>query len=941
MKAAEEKPTSDPAGKAAPFFSKTGAPSFFAGNNTGSAFFSGTAKPPAVQPKLTIGPPHDKYELEADAMADKVVQRSADTASIQTQCAACEQKENLQKKEKEDDELLNPKLQRKCAECEKVEKLQTKANSATSAASPDIESSLTSGKSTGTPLPAETRQQMEASFGADFSTVRIHTDSQSTQMNRDLQAHAFTHGRDIYFNAGKYNAGNKEGRHLLAHELTHVVQQGATKQIRRDDTGTDKNEPASDPIYEDLRGHFRNADLEQAKTLVVNLNPDQKDFILASNEFMNLATRSATGGADFGDDSITQLMEAFLSGGYQNLVGCLTWMFYEFDADENNNENFLKIIGHHTSEEQKAAVRVRFKSNFIEHLGDRGMTDVLKLLGGPLDKKLKWLKDEDVDSWEMAREVIIDHLSKKGITKEESNNIYIDSGDNDDMRWYFGRKIDVGDNEMVRLVTLLGFELYQKLDWMIYEDTNASLVHHVLVTSTLAEVNAVLGNQTLLNSLEKSVGKEAYSNILFSMKRIAGTAEGSPETISVLESTIKEELKVDTARNNAGTELVKLGSFLLEAAMDELQILIPNPNVPQENKLGWGAEMQYCAELLKMYFKYPEEELENTGYALPEIASNQVPSGTVQASFIQAMPTMPPLPPASTSPMMGPTIGNAIRSLTRLPVPRLPSPVRWVKPPPIFTRPTPQPWYSKIVPLPPLYPHAEPKPGNENVAWNRYDWQTETGKRLDLLRRQIEEMKTWRHVAPTPETQPGEEQDQEEKKKKKKIYQWQTPFEYQGRDGQVNYIGPTIPGVVYIPNGHHVWPEVLGGDPDQTLMTIITTIHNEEMHYGRSPVGSPVITLYGSIYTYVASYLNNSQTFGPNGSNVLQGRRLTHTGGTGSANQLLITAMSAGTGQAARLAGAVRQAMTQYYGFFRALSDPEIPFRAYRDGLDDTYDYLV
>ncbi|MBK9492218.1 MAG: DUF4157 domain-containing protein, partial [Haliscomenobacter sp.] len=67
----------------------------------------------------------------------------------------------------------------------------------------------------------KTRAEMENSFGVDFSQVNIHTDGEAVQLNKDLGAHAFTHGKDVYFNAGKYNPDNSSGKHLLAHELTH------------------------------------------------------------------------------------------------------------------------------------------------------------------------------------------------------------------------------------------------------------------------------------------------------------------------------------------------------------------------------------------------------------------------------------------------------------------------------------------------------------------------------------------------------------------------------------------------------------------------------------------------------------------------------------------------------------------------------------------------
>ena len=71
---------------------------------------------------------------------------------------------------------------------------------------------------------------MESGFGANFSNVNIHTDSKAVEMSEQLGAQAFTHGNDVYFNKGKYNPDSKEGKHLLAHELTHTIQQTGAKQ---------------------------------------------------------------------------------------------------------------------------------------------------------------------------------------------------------------------------------------------------------------------------------------------------------------------------------------------------------------------------------------------------------------------------------------------------------------------------------------------------------------------------------------------------------------------------------------------------------------------------------------------------------------------------------------------------------------------------------------
>lgn len=108
--------------------------------------------------------------------------------------------------------------------------LSSKAQSQEGQVNSGFESRLKSTKGRGTPIEAGTRQKMESAFGADFSEVRIHTGSEAESMNNKVFAHAFTHGKDIYFNQNKYQPGTREGSRLLAHELTHVVQQGgATK----------------------------------------------------------------------------------------------------------------------------------------------------------------------------------------------------------------------------------------------------------------------------------------------------------------------------------------------------------------------------------------------------------------------------------------------------------------------------------------------------------------------------------------------------------------------------------------------------------------------------------------------------------------------------------------------------------------------------------------
>ncbi|MEZ4774822.1 MAG: DUF4157 domain-containing protein [Bacteroidia bacterium] len=191
-----------------PFFHKSGNGSFFS--------------PETIQRKLTIGQPNDKYEQEADAMAEKVVSRStASTPSIQQQCAECEKEKQilpmLQREPlPEEEELqMKPEIMR-----QENDLLQ---------ASPDLESKLSSTKGGGQALSPSVQAEMNSSFGADFSGVRVHSNTNAAQMSQSIQAQAFTNGSDIYFNHGKYNPESSEGKKLLAHELTHTVQQGAVK----------------------------------------------------------------------------------------------------------------------------------------------------------------------------------------------------------------------------------------------------------------------------------------------------------------------------------------------------------------------------------------------------------------------------------------------------------------------------------------------------------------------------------------------------------------------------------------------------------------------------------------------------------------------------------------------------------------------------------------
>ncbi|MEM8525032.1 MAG: DUF4157 domain-containing protein [Bacteroidota bacterium] len=231
--------------------------------------------PKPIQTKLKVGKPNDKYEKEADATADRVVQKLSQSNTTNTpfiQKNENEEQEQISKKEKGIQQkpifesAAEPQIQAKPisntlntiqTQTENEENTQEEPEQSEldlqtapifqsgappdedsniqrqaegeAAPTSDLESRLSSSRGGGSPLPDDTRSNMESSIGADFSNVRVHTGSDAVQMSNELGAQAFTHGSNIYFNERKYNPSSSSGQHLLAHELTHTLQQGASK----------------------------------------------------------------------------------------------------------------------------------------------------------------------------------------------------------------------------------------------------------------------------------------------------------------------------------------------------------------------------------------------------------------------------------------------------------------------------------------------------------------------------------------------------------------------------------------------------------------------------------------------------------------------------------------------------------------------------------------
>ena len=158
---------------------------------SGAACESCADEKDGLQRKLAIGSSNDPLELEADQIAAQVLSMPASTEA----------------------NPVSPMVQRAAPR-----------PAAPSPAAPDSVHRTLSGP--GSPLDPALRRDMEARFGHDFSQVRIHQDSGAARSARDIEARAFTADSHIVFGSGEFMPATPAGRSLLAHELTHVIQQG-------------------------------------------------------------------------------------------------------------------------------------------------------------------------------------------------------------------------------------------------------------------------------------------------------------------------------------------------------------------------------------------------------------------------------------------------------------------------------------------------------------------------------------------------------------------------------------------------------------------------------------------------------------------------------------------------------------------------------------------
>jgi hypothetical protein len=226
-----------------------------------------------VQAKLIVNPPDDQYEKEADSVADAVTKAPA--SSVQRQAEPEEEEE-------EEIQTKMSRIQRQAEEPEEEEEeeepIQAKAvGSRTMEVSAGLEAGINAARGSGQLLPDSVRSSLEPQLGHDFSQVHIHTDAKADKLSQQLGAKAFTSRNDVFFREGAYEPGSDSGRGLIAHELTHVVQQGEARVSRQ----AAETEQATAKSKEEVQKELKDA----ADKLKTKLEPEYvKDLLRVTAE---------------------------------------------------------------------------------------------------------------------------------------------------------------------------------------------------------------------------------------------------------------------------------------------------------------------------------------------------------------------------------------------------------------------------------------------------------------------------------------------------------------------------------------------------------------------------------------------------------------------------------------------------------------------------------
>jgi len=332
-----------------------------------------------MQKKLAVGASNDPLELEADRVADQVMRRNSATAIGASPLS--------------------------------IRRATTSPGSAgATSAPPSVQQALASG---GRPLEPALRQDMEGRFGHDFSRVRVHTGSLAERSARDVDAHAYTLGPSIVFDSGKFDPGSREGRRLLAHELTHVVQQTGAQWVQRevspkriaskeavlakvkrivDATGTSSNPAVANLARLGKLGKGFNPGAtkeEKDNAFVYTCNCgwiDMGHFFISAAAAYGIGFQRRRIDAQVGGKS--QTIEALLAGGQNKLSGLLSVLLKT--VPDNQGKNVLADVQKllQSNEPRDIALVFGYWMEFVQQIA-KLVDDPASSLPKPLREQLK------------------------------------------------------------------------------------------------------------------------------------------------------------------------------------------------------------------------------------------------------------------------------------------------------------------------------------------------------------------------------------------------------------------------------------------------------------------------------------------------------------------------------------------------------------------------
>lgn len=344
-----------------------------------------------LQAKLEVSSPDDPAEKEAERVADEVVRMDAPEADTDER-----DEESAEEGRTRDDNDLG------------LIRTVPVSRMGSTSVSGDSEAAVQQGvQGDGKPLPAQTRSEFEAKMGADFSDVSVHTNSTADEGARSINAEAYTMGSDIAFAKGNYSPDSREGRKLLAHELTHTVQQGGAKRkktVHRNggsssESGGSGGGGGNAGIVERLRekldtGWFSSADPQEIMSLIADTSSGERKKLEAeitnNEQFKNELASALTHeqmmtvlGPGYIDASAKVKLETAMDG---------------WNADE---QRVFNIIKNASKEESRAILKDKQVMADLRSTFSRGMMiKALKQLDASVVRKLKvamsgWNADEN------------------------------------------------------------------------------------------------------------------------------------------------------------------------------------------------------------------------------------------------------------------------------------------------------------------------------------------------------------------------------------------------------------------------------------------------------------------------------------------------------------------------------------------------------------------